>query len=303
MQHKNTNSNSLLAIKTYCENISTSLKNKSNLELLSIIRENNSQSQIAKTLIINRYLPKVLKDSAKIFNGQNSCSWNNEDIIQTGIKAIINGINSFDENKTAHIDKSGVFTKTICLNISKYLNKKKTNYDPLFSVEKGAEFKKVFYNYYKKIKNIRKKLGLNNNIKISDSILIKEFDCKIETLKEVQFIHQGFNNENNISESNFENRDLSSFIDLASSEGKIDPSFNKLYNLENNYINENTHRNIFKYKKILTSKEWQLLYLLNNGNEKSSIQNKLNISKQRFSFLVKSISQKVQNYNDCRLPI
>ena len=303
MQHKNTNSNSLLAIKTYCENISTSLKNKPNLELLSIIRENNSQSQIAKTLIINRYLPKVLKDSAKIFNGQNSCSWNNEDIIQTGIKAIINGINSFDENKTDHIDKSGVFTKTICLNISKYLNKKKTNYDPLFSVEKGAEFKKVFYNYYKKIKNIRKKLGLNNNIKISDSILIKEFDCKIETLKEVQFIHQGFNNENNISESNFENRDLSSFIDLASSEGKIDPSFNKLYNLENNYINENTHRNIFKYKKILTSKEWQLLYLLNNGNEKSSIQNKLNISKQRFSFLVKSISQKVQNYNDCRLPI
>ena len=303
MQHKNTNSNSLLAIRSYCENLSSSLKNKSNLELLSIIRENNSQSQIAKTLIINRYLPKVLKDSAKIFNGQNSCSWNNEDIIQTGIKAIINGINSFDENKTDHIDKSGVFTKTICLNISKYLNKKKTNYDPLFSVEKGAEFKKVFYNYYKKIKNIRKKLGLNNNIKISDSILIKEFNCKIETLKEVQFIHQGFNNENNISESNFENRDLSSFIDLASSEGKIDPSFNKLYNLENNYINENTHRNIFKYKKILTSKEWQLLYLLNNGNEKSSIQNKLNISKQRFSFLVKSISQKVQNYNDCRLPI
>ena len=40
---------------------------------------------------------------------------------------------------------------------------------------------------------------------------------KLDTIKEVQFIHQGINNENHISESNFENKDLYSFIDFASS--------------------------------------------------------------------------------------
>ena len=125
MQHKNTQYNSLLAIKTYCEKLPNNIKNKTNLELLDIAKANNSQSQYAKTLIINRYLPKVLKDSARIFNGQNSNPWHREDIIQTGIKGIINGINSFDKTKGNHEDKSGAFTKTICLNISKYLNKKK----------------------------------------------------------------------------------------------------------------------------------------------------------------------------------
>ena len=42
--------------------------------------------------------------------------------------------------------------------------------------------------------------------------------------------------------------------------------------------------------------------MLNNGNDKKSIQNTLNISKQRFSFLIKSISQKVQQHDGCRLP-
>lgn len=302
MQHKHTQYNSLLAIKTYCENLPNNIKNKTDIELLDIAKTNNSQSQYAKTLIINRYLPKVLKDSARIFNGQNSNPWHREDIIQTGIKGIINGINSFDKSKGAHEDKSGAFTKTICLNISKYLNKKKTNYDPLFSVEKGAEFKKVFYNYYKKLKKIRKKLKLNISTKIADSILIKEFDCKIETLKEVQFIHQGIDNENHISESNFNDKDLWNFVDFAAKEGIIDPTVNLPQNLEDYYLEKNNQRNIDEYKKILTQKEWELLYLLNNGNEKVSIQSTLNISKQRFSFLIKSISQKVQQHDGCRLP-
>ena len=302
MQHKHSQYNSLLAIKTYCENLPNNLKNKTDIELLDIAKENNSQSQYAKTLIIYRYLPKVLKDSARIFNGQNSNPWHREDIIQTGIKGIINGINSFDKNKGAFKDKSGAFTKTICLNISKYLNKKKTNYDPLFSVEKGAEFKKVFFNYYKKLKKIRKKLSLDINSKITDSILIKEFDCKINTLKEVQFIHQGIDNENHITESNFDDRDLWSFVDFAATEGIIDPTVKQPQNLEDDYIEKNTQRNINEYKQILTQKEWELLDLLNNGNNKSSIQNNLNISKQRFSFLVKSISQKVQQHDGYRLP-
>lgn len=302
MQHKNTQYNSLLAIKTYCENLPNNIKNKTDLELLDIVKANNSQSQCAKTLIINRYLPKVLKDSARIFNGQNSNPWHREDIIQTGIKGIIYGINSFDKTKAVNEDKSGAFTKTICLNISKYLNKKKTNYDPLFSVEKGAEFKKVFYNYYKKLKKIRKKLKLDISTKIADSVLIKEFDCKIETLKEVEFIHKGLDNENHITESNFEDRDLWSYVDFATTEGIIDPTINQPKNLEDNYIKKNDQRNIDKYKKILTQKEWELLSLLNNGNEKVSIQNTLNISKQRFSFLVKNISKKVQQLDRYSLP-
>ena len=106
MQHKNTQYNFLLAIKIYCEKLPNNIKKKTDLELLDIAKANNSQSQYAKTLIINRYLPKVLKDSARIFNGQNSNPWHREDIIQTGIKGIINGINSFDKTKGAHEDKS-----------------------------------------------------------------------------------------------------------------------------------------------------------------------------------------------------
>lgn len=301
MQHNTTSYNTILAIKLYCNNLSNKLKIKTDLELLNIIDHKNADSEPAKTLIIYRYLPKVLKESKKIFNGQNSDQYSFEDIIQTGIKGIINGINSFDKRKTNHNDKSGAFTKTICLNISKYLNKKKTNYDPLLSVEKGAEFKRVFYNYYKNLKKIRKKFKININTKVDDKILIKEFNCKIETLKEVQFIHQGIDNSNFISENNFENNNLYDFIDFASQEGIIDPSINLPQNLEDHYIENKDQRNIEIYKKILTQKEWELLYLLNNGNNKIYIQNALSISKQRFSFLIKSISQKIQKQKNFHL--
>ena len=219
MPHKYTQTNSLTAIRDYCEKISPNLHQKTDLELIDIAQSETSQSQLAKSLIINRYLPKVLKDSKRIFNGQNSDPWHRDDIIQTGIKAIIVAINSFDKEKTNHEDLNGAVTKTICLNISKYLNKKKTNYDPMLHVEKGAEFKKVFYNYFKTLKELREELNLTINQKISDSQLIKKFNCKIETLKEVQFVHQGIDSSNKVSESSFENRDLNSFIDHAADQG------------------------------------------------------------------------------------
>ena len=99
MPHKYTQTNSLTAIRDYCEKISPNLHQKTDLELIDIAQSENSESQLAKSLIINRYLPKVLKDSKRIFNGQNSDPWHRDDIIQTGIKAIIVAINSFDKKK------------------------------------------------------------------------------------------------------------------------------------------------------------------------------------------------------------
>lgn len=303
MPHKYTQTNSLTAIRDYCEKISPNLHQKTDLELIDIAQSETSQSQLAKSLIINRYLPKVLKDSKRIFNGQNSDPWHRDDIIQTGIKAIIVAINSFDKEKTNHEDLNGAVTKTICLNISKYLNKKKTNYDPMLHVEKGAEFKKVFYNYFKTLKELRKELNLTINQKISDSQLIKKFNCKIETLKEVQFVHQGIDSSNKVSESSFENRDLNSYIEQAADEGAIDPSIYKTQNLEEQYSEkEEQKRNIKIYKNLLSNKEWEILRLLNLGKEKKYILKSLNISKQRFSCITKNITQKIKKNNEECLP-
>lgn len=303
MPHKYTQTNSLTAIRDYCEKISPNLQGKTDLELINIAQSENSQSQLAKSLIINRYLPKVLKDSRRIFNGQNSDPWHRDDIIQTGIKAIIVAINSFSKEKANHENLGGAVTKTICLNISKYLNKKKTNYDPMLHVEKGAEFKKVFYNYFKTLKKLRKELNLTINQKISDSALIKKFNCKIETLKEVQFVHQGVDSSSKISESNFEDKDLNSYIDYAADQGIIDPSVYKPQNLEDQYLEkEEQKRNIYIYKDLLTNKEWETLWLLNLGKEKKFILESLNISKQRFSCLTKNITQKIKKNNEECLP-
>ena len=303
MPHKYSQTNSLTAIRDYCEKISTNLQEKTDLELIDIAQSETSQSQLAKSLIINRYLPKVLKDSKRIFNGQNSDPWHRDDIIQTGIKAIIVAINSFDKKKNTIENLNGAVTKTICLNISKYLNKKKTNYDPMLHVEKGAEFKKVFYNYFKTLKELREELNLAINQKISDSQLIKKFNCKIETLKEVQFVHQGTDGSNKVSESSFENRDLNSYIDQAADEGAIDPSVYKPQNLEEQYSEkEEQKRNIKIYKNLLSNKEWEILSLLNLGKEKKYILKSLNISKQRFSCITKNITQKIKKNNEECLP-
>ena len=303
MLHKYTQTNSLTAIRDYCEKISTNLQEKTDLELIDIAQSETSQSQLAKSLIINRYLPKVLKDSKRIFNGQNSDPWHRDDIIQTGIKAIIVAINSFDKKKNTIENLNGAVTKTICLNISKYLNKKKTNYDPMLHVEKGAEFKKVFYNYFKTLKELREELNLAINQKISDSQLIKKFNCKIETLKEVQFVHQGTDGSNKVSESSFENRDLNSYIDQAADEGAIDPSVYKPQNLEEQYSEkEEQKRNIKIYKNLLSNKEWEILSLLNLGKEKKYILRSLNISKQRFSCITKNITKKIKKNREECLP-
>jgi len=303
MLHKYTQTNSLTAIRDYCEKISTNLQEKTDLELIDIAQSETSQSQLAKSLIINRYLPKVLKDSKRIFNGQNSDPWHRDDIIQTGIKAIIVAINSFDKKKNTIENLNGAVTKTICLNISKYLNKKKTNYDPMLHVEKGAEFKKVFYNYFKTLKELREELNLAINQKISDSQLIKKFNCKIETLKEVQFVHQGTDGSNKVSESSFENRDLNSYIDQAADEGAIDPSIYKPQNLEEQYSEkEEQKRNIKIYKNLLSNKEWEILSLLNLGKEKKYILRSLNISKQRFSCITKNITKKIKKNREECLP-
>ena len=303
MPHKYTQINNLNAIRDYCEKISPNLHQKTDLELIDIAQSKTSQSQLAKSLIINRYLPKVLKDSKRIFNGQNSDPWHRDDIIQTGIKAIIVAINSFDKKKNTIENLNGAVTKTICLNISKYLNKKKTNYDPMLHVEKGAEFKKVFYNYFKTLKELREELNLAINQKISDSQLIKKFNCKIETLKEVQFVHQGTDGSNKVSESSFENRDLNSYIDQAADEGAIDPSVYKPQNLEEQYSEkEEQKRNIKIYKNLLSNKEWEILSLLNLGKEKKYILKSLNISKQRFSCITKNITQKIKKNREECLP-
>ena len=53
-------------------------------------------------------------------------------------------------------------------------------------------------------------------------------------------------------------------------------------------------RNITRFKNLLTNKEWFFLSLLNQGYKKEKILNQLDISKQRFSFLKKEITKKIQ---------
>ena len=65
MQHKNTQTSSLLAIKKYVKSLPKCLAQRSDLELVDVINAQNQQSEPAKTIIIYRYLPKVLKSLKK----------------------------------------------------------------------------------------------------------------------------------------------------------------------------------------------------------------------------------------------
>ena len=65
MQHKNNINSSLLAITEQCKCISDSLKQKTDLELVDLAQSCSTQSASAKTLLIRRYLPKILKESNK----------------------------------------------------------------------------------------------------------------------------------------------------------------------------------------------------------------------------------------------
>ena len=166
MQHKNNTNSSLLAITEQRKCISDSLKQKTDLELVDLAQSCSAQSASAKTLLISRYLPKIRRESKKIFNGQTRNFWDMDDIIQTGIKAILYAIKSFDT------DRSKGFTTVVCINISKYLNKKKTNYDPMLQFSKGPEFKKVFYNYFKVLKALEKQNNGKRQLKTED--ILKE---------------------------------------------------------------------------------------------------------------------------------
>ena len=310
MQHKNNKNSSLLAITEQCKCISDSLKQKTDLELVDLAQSCNAQSASAKTLLISRYLPKIRRESKKIFNGQTRNFWDMDDIIQTGIKAILYAIKSFDT------DRSKGFTTVVCINISKYLNKKKTNYDPMLQFSKGPEFKKVFYNYFKVLKALEKQNNGKRQLKTEE--ILKEFNCSLDTLEDVQFAHQVAGNRIQNAEGRNDEGSYN-LIDLATSNETIDPAatsgtIGKVYpyinlpedpaiQLENKQeAGSNSSaiqaRNINRFKNSLTDKEWSFLSLLNQGYKKEAVQKQLNISKQRFSFLKKEVTKKIQSNKD-----
>ena len=315
MQHKNNTNSSLLAITEQCKCISDSLKQKTDLELVDLAQSCSAQSASAKTLLISRYLPKILRESKKIFNGQTRNFWDMDDIIQTGIKGILYAINSFDT------DRSEGFTTVVCLNISKYLNKKKTNYDPMLQFNKGPEFKRVFYNYFKALKTLKKQNNGKRRLKTED--ILKKFNCSLDTLEDVQYAHQTAGNlilnaEDKSNSSNSESGDdegTFNLIDHATSHETIDPAatsgtigkFFPIVNLPEDPAIQLERkqearsngsavktRNITRFKNLLTNKEWLCLSLLNQGHKKEKILKQLYISKQRFSFLKKEITKKIQ---------
>jgi len=296
MQRRNNTNNSLLAITEQCKCISVGMKQKTDLELVDSAQSCGVQSESAKTLLIRRYLPKILKESKKIFNGQTRNFWDMDDIIQTGIKAILYAIKSFDK------DRSKAFTTVVCQNISKYLNKKKTNYDPMLQFNKGPEFKRVFYNYFKVLKTLIKKQN-NGRCQLKTEDILKEFNCTLNTLKAVQYAHQAAGNiilstEDKPASLNTESDDdiyTWNYIDYATAQGTIDSTITLPKNPEEELMKkQGKKRDIVQYKYFLTNKEYHLLFLLNVGHTKEKILNHLNISKQRFSFLTKQITEKIQ---------
>tara|TARA_B100001741_G_C16540331_1_gene594028 strand:- start:1286 stop:2245 length:960 start_codon:yes stop_codon:yes gene_type:complete len=313
MQHKNTHTSSLLAIKKYVKSLPKCLAQRSDLELVDVINAQNQQSEPAKTIIIYRYLPKVLKESKKIFNGQTRDYWHQDEIVQTGVKAILYAIRDFNNQEEKDKKTSAFFTYLTTVYISNYLNKKKINYDPLIQFNKGPEFKKVFYNYFKVLKiQIAKKNGEYN--KITDKELLEQFNTNIDTLREVQYAHQQIsvikrqedqlkNKKNNDSESDEE---VWNYIDYATSKEWVSPVgkalsgkqgitlVQKPIDSQETLLNRE-NRNINQYKDLLSNVEFKVLDLLNSGKEKRQILNSLKISKQRFSFLTKSITKKISN--------
>lgn len=318
MQHKNTQNRSLLAIKNCVKKLPPNLTQKSNLELLDILNDQSSASEPAKTLIIYRYLPKVLKESKRIFKDQINNNWDYEEIIHTGIKAILYAIRDFNKQK-AEKKSPAFFTYIITTHINTYLNKKKISYDPLIQFNKGPEFKKIFYHYFKALKSqINKKNGEYS--KVQDKDLLEALNTDIETLKEVQYAHKQLSviksQESEIPHITSENdKEFSNYIDYATAQDWVTPSgktffgfnntkqsitlFQRSNNLEND-LEKKQERNINNYKHLLTNVEYKVLYLLNLGNEKKQILNNLKISKQRFSSITKNITKKIKKNNeDC----
>ena len=285
MQHINSNTTYARALKKACLNAPKRLLNLSDLNLVKIALEGKSHSEHAKIIIINRYIPKIFKESKKIF-GFNFQKESVEDNLQAGIKAILVSIKNFNFRKVNSENQNGIFTQFVCFNINKYLNRKKIKYDPLLKTSQGPEFKKVFYKYYNG-KNIEK----NDSIVAQEKRLRKVFNCKPETLREVSYIHSGNNsnlffldkkdNQNCVDSNNF----YSNYV-VGGNQDNLNPE-KKLEKKQNSY------RDINKFKNFLTSKEWEVLKRLNNKERRDKIINILKISDKRFYAIIQKIKSKI----------
>ena len=299
MPYKNTHKSTLLVLKHYVRALDKCLIQKSNSELLDIIKVHNSESEKAKTLLIYRFIPKILKESRKIFNNHQLDCWNREDVIQTGIKALLYAIQDFLK-KEKDQQSEAFFIYIASFYIIKYLNRKKINYDPLIQFNKGAEFKKVFYKYFKVLRNL---INENNNSqRVCEKLLCSKLETNIETLREVQFVHK------QVSVIKSQEDRLSSFRNIDGNDGEKQNYID--YAICNNWISEdivsianpeelvakNEPRNIMQYKKILSTTEYKFLDLLNSGETKEDIFKRLKISKQRFSFLKNNITKKIKKF-------
>ena len=296
--HKSISNNIILSIKKCAETLDSSLKTKKNTDLIKLINLNKFQSDNAKTLIIYRFLPKVFRESKKIFREEIFNSWNKEEIIQTGIKAILYAIQDFS-NKEKNQQTEALFTYITCFYIEKYLNKKKINYDPLIHFNKGPEFKKVFYSYFKIIKKLS---GNNNSKKICEHKICYELGTDIKTLREVQYAHNQLliikSQDESLNESrncDFTNNEKLNYLDYALVNGMISEIDEEKKDPLSLVIN-NEKRNICHFKNILSPTEYKFLDLLNSGKTKEDIYKKLKISKQRFSFLKNNITKKIKKF-------
>ncbi len=300
--HKKTNKNSLFLIKKYVNNLSSSMRAKSNLELIEIINSQKSQSEKAKNLIIYRFLLKILKQSRIIFYGQIINHWNKEEIIQTGIKAILYAIQDFSKKEKKQRSEA-LFTYMACFYINKYLNKKKINYDPLIQFNKGPEFKRIFYIYPQTVKKLFFKNNKIDHSKICEKKLCNTLNTNTSTLREVQYAHQKISiiksqeekHQSNKNSINANSENELNYVDYALSNNWV----SETTAFENDPINiviKNEKRDITKYKNILSDTEYKFLDLLNSGSQKEEIYSYLKISRQRFSFLKNNITKKIRKY-------
>lgn len=285
MQHIKPHTTYAGALKKAYLNAPKVLLNLSDLNLVKIAIAGKSQSEQAKIIIINRYIPKIFRESKKIF-GFNFQKEAVEDNLQAGIKAILISIKDFNFKKVNDENQKGIFTKFVCLNINKYLNRKKTKYDPLLKTNQGPEFKRVFYKYLN-AKNIKK----DSSTIIDEKKLRKIFNCKAETLREVNYIHSGNNNNlffldqednQNCLDSNYF---YSNYI-VGDNQDNLDPE-KKLEKKQDSY------KDIYKFKSFLTSKEWTVLDRLNNKETKDKIIDILKISDKRFYAIIQNIKSKI----------
>ena len=287
MQHKNLKTTYIKSLENGYSLIPVHLKSCTDLNLLRKLQQNNKiLSDQVKLIIIHRYLPRIISQCKRIFgiNHFNAI----EDNLQSGVKGILVAIEKFNFSKVNQNNNAGIFTAHVCVYISKYLNRKKTKYDPLIKTSQGAEFKKVFYKYFQGIKEIGSRSTFTAE-EYKDKLL-NHFRSDENTLREVEYVHSSegklfyLDLEGNIeNEKNLHNQKKKD----SAAEDKLNP--------ETKYeIDQNQNKNINSYKEILTSKEWALLSLLNKGYKKEKIISDLSISDKRFYFIANNLKLKIK---------